>query len=143
MTAIFLFSSQTGTESEEVSGFARQLIEMFLYKYFNNEDWVETLINSLETVIRKTAHLFIYFCLGFSVSATFTSYGTKKNIFLKAVLFCLLYAASDEIHQYFVDGRAAEFTDVLLDTAGAAAGILFRPFFIKKTATLRRTDKTA
>ena len=35
-----------------------------------------------------------------------------------------LYAASDEIHQLFVPGRSGQLRDVLLDSAGVAAGIL-------------------
>ena len=36
----------------------------------------------------------------------------------------LLYAASDEIHQAFVPTRTAHVTDVLIDTGGAAIGLL-------------------
>lgn len=36
----------------------------------------------------------------------------------------LLYAASDELHQVFVPTRTAHFTDVLIDTAGGAIGLL-------------------
>ena len=36
----------------------------------------------------------------------------------------ILYAISDEIHQYFVPGRSAEIRDVLIDVLGANIGIL-------------------
>ena len=36
----------------------------------------------------------------------------------------LLYSASDEIHQAFVPTRTAHATDVLIDTSGAAIGLL-------------------
>ena len=35
-----------------------------------------------------------------------------------------LYAATDELHQLFVPGRAGLFTDVLIDATGAAIGLL-------------------
>lgn len=35
-----------------------------------------------------------------------------------------LYAATDEIHQLFVPGRSDQMSDVILDSAGAMAGIL-------------------
>ena len=35
-----------------------------------------------------------------------------------------VYAASDEIHQLFVVGRAGRFTDVCIDGVGACLGIL-------------------
>ena len=39
------------------------------------------------------------------------------------MLIATAYAATDELHQVFVPGRSAEFTDVLLDSLGALAGI--------------------
>jgi VanZ family protein len=41
-----------------------------------------------------------------------------------ALLFVALYAASDEFHQIFVPTRTAHVTDVFIDTAGGAAGLL-------------------
>ncbi|MFQ8632799.1 MAG: VanZ family protein, partial [Intestinibacter bartlettii] len=35
----------------------------------------------------------------------------------------VLYAISDEIHQYFVPGRACQFRDVMIDSCGALFGI--------------------
>lgn len=39
------------------------------------------------------------------------------------LLIGFLYAVSDEIHQYFVPGRAMQARDVLIDTAGVLLGI--------------------
>jgi len=41
-----------------------------------------------------------------------------------AVLLVAVYAASDELHQLFVPSRQASVLDVLLDTSGAAIGLL-------------------
>ena len=41
-----------------------------------------------------------------------------------AASLVLLYSATDEIHQAFVPTRTAHATDVLIDTSGAAAGLL-------------------
>ena len=41
-----------------------------------------------------------------------------------ALAIATLYSASDEIHQMFVPSRQAQFTDVLIDTAGAILGLL-------------------
>ena len=35
-----------------------------------------------------------------------------------------VYAVSDEVHQLFVEGRSCEVRDMLLDSAGVAAGVL-------------------
>ncbi|MFW6283145.1 MAG: VanZ family protein [Minisyncoccales bacterium] len=37
----------------------------------------------------------------------------------------LIYAALDEIHQYFVPGRFATFNDFLIDSAGILISSLF------------------
>lgn len=41
----------------------------------------------------------------------------------RALALVCLYAASDEFHQIFVPARTAHVTDVLIDTAGGAAGL--------------------
>lgn len=40
-----------------------------------------------------------------------------------ALLICVLYAISDEVHQKFIPGRSGEVRDVIIDTAGASVGI--------------------
>lgn len=46
-----------------------------------------------------------------------------KSNFIKisfiTVIICFLYALSDEIHQYFVPGRACRVFDVIVDTSGS------------------------
>jgi len=37
---------------------------------------------------------------------------------------CFAYAVSDEFHQYFVPGRGPRWGDVMLDSFGAALGII-------------------
>jgi VanZ family protein len=39
---------------------------------------------------------------------------------LPAVLFCLVYGGTDEIHQYFVPGRSCDVFDWIADIVGAA-----------------------
>lgn len=46
----------------------------------------------------------------------------RKEMFLPW-LIAALYAASDEIHQLFVPGRSGQLSDVILDSAGALAGV--------------------
>ena len=41
-----------------------------------------------------------------------------------AILICVLYAASDEIHQIFVPGRSCRVMDILLDSFGSISGII-------------------
>ena len=48
----------------------------------------------------------------------------KTNTILYPLLFSMLYACSDELHQLFVPGRFCAFKDVMIDSSGAFVGIL-------------------
>jgi VanZ family protein len=84
--------------------------------------------------IRKNAHFLLYFVLGMLVMNALIQTG-YKNIWL-ALLICVLYAVSDEVHQTFVPGRGGMVSDVVLDSVGAFIGIwvylLFKRFFLIK-----------
>lgn len=79
---------------------------------------------------RKGAHVFEYAVLMFlSVRfafAWFPKESLKRIVFL-AGAFSLAYAASDELHQFFVPYRGAKITDVLIDGGGIllVAAVLF------------------
>lgn len=111
---IFLFSAQTGADSAAVSGdvmgpFARILTFLFGKQGHN--------------VFRKFAHFFIFAALMFFVYHAL--FRTRKKRRLSPVLpfvLCLLYAVSDEVHQYFVPERACRIFDVGVDALGCVVG---------------------
>ena len=90
----------------------------------------------LEFLLRKMAHVFVFFCLTLTVFLLTNQY-TKKSIsaaFL-AFLITTLFAALDEFHQSFVDGRVSSFIDVGIDMIGiimATFVIGFSIFITKK-----------
>ena len=53
---------------------------------------------------------------------------TERRLPLRAagcsLIFCFLYACSDEYHQTFVPGRAGTMIDVAVDMAGVAFGLV-------------------
>lgn len=51
---------------------------------------------------------------------------------LASCIWCFIYACADEVHQYYVPGRYASFTDVLIDFSGALVGILIAFLFSLK-----------
>ena len=87
----------------------------------------------VEFFIRKGAHFFSYFFIGF-----FWVLGLRKRVkdkwlvLLLAALLSMGYASFDELRQIFHQGRTGLMEDVLLDTAGALVGILVSYLLLKK-----------
>jgi VanZ family protein len=70
-----------------------------------------------DLVLRKLAHLTEYAILG----ALLLRATRRPSL---ALALATLYAASDEVHQHFVEGRHASPIDVGIDAVGALVGIL-------------------
>lgn len=49
-----------------------------------------------------------------------------------------VYAATDEIHQLFVAGRAGRFSDVVIDSAGALLGVLVFALLVRIVKRIQR-----
>lgn len=145
MFLIFHFSGENATLSSDLSGGICERIIHFINQRFQlgwnpiqMEQWAEL----IETPVRKCAHFTEYTVL--SVCANLHGFsllllnkgekysGQSRRVKLSMVrprlayssLFCVLYAISDEIHQYFVPGRACRFFDVCVDSGGILAGAL-------------------
>ena len=142
-TGIFLFSSQTGEESGEISKGLMDNIFTFLQPDAEGEE-------KLHHLIRKGAHMTEYAVLGASVCALFfyladIKHGKSVSRFGMmgyAWIFSVLFAVTDEIHQAFVPGRGPSVKDVLIDSVGAAIGIaliyLIRRYKKRKTRETNR-----
>jgi VanZ family protein len=94
-----------------------------------NPHMSEETIELVHTVIRKSAHVCEYLMLGILVwrvvhlDPAFSTAGAGRRYWL-AILFCALYASTDEFHQIFVPTRHPAVQDVMLDTCGAGLGLL-------------------
>ena len=119
---IFIFSSQDGEDSSSVS---QGLIYNILKNFINNENQIETIIQSIEPLVRKLAHFTIYALSGIwsiGLLKTFSIKDEKK--ILVGTLIGSIYAVLDEFHQSFVSGRTASLRDVIIDTFGFLFGML-------------------
>lgn len=112
MGIIFALSAQHSSESAALSG---QFLAM-LNTFFGGS------LSGL--LIRKAAHMAEYFLLAVLTFNAVLLSRQKPGPFL-TFFIALLFAVSDEIHQHFVPGRACQIRDILIDAAGAIAGILF------------------
>ena len=121
MILIFWFSSQTAEESGELSGAVTVGFFSIIQGYLNIPDSV---MEILEVLVRKTAHLVIFFILGFCAANTVRQVtNNARRVFFISSVWGSAYGAFDELHQYFIPGRACMWQDWLLDTAGVLLGI--------------------
>lgn len=121
MLFIFYLSSQVAEQSNQLSTGITQAIMKLLGKLAPG---IEPDLNSFNYFVRKNAHFMAYLLLGLlSYNAMGKSRLHSLRSALFALLICVLYAISDEVHQLFVPGRGGQVTDVLIDSAGAMVGI--------------------
>lgn len=133
MTIIFLFSNQTADKSSGTSDKVTECIITFVTKITKKDITYEQrtiIINNTSFLVRKTAHFVIYFILGIIAYLTFISYNLSKPL-IYSIVFCFIYACSDEFHQLFLDGRTFKLMDILIDTSGIIIGSNFI-YLIKK-----------
>jgi VanZ family protein len=102
------------------------LLSQFEFTYAGNLVSIKSdgYVSFIEFFIRKGAHFFSFFFLGF-----FWVLGLRKRmreewlVVLLSILLCIGYASFDELRQSFHPGRTGIMADVILDTAGAIAGV--------------------
>ena len=155
MGMIFCFSAANADNSSGMSqGLTKKLLSLFMTFFHGrmSEDRMLFWVEFWEKPIRKCAHFTEYMVLAFFMQLHFfflawriKTEGRKRkrgrcsifqqsvcgekiswNIYrLTAILVCITYAISDEIHQFFVPGRACRFFDVCVDSGGVLCGSLF------------------
>ncbi len=116
LVAIFIFSNQVAQDSSSLSRIFVEPIEA----YVPASQGIATFL------VRKSAHMFLYFILGimvYSLSREFKLSERRRTLY--SLLFVFLYAISDEFHQKFVIGRSSELRDVFIDSIAGLLGIFF------------------
>lgn len=117
MSLIFYLSAQPAMESKALSEGATEIVvEVFERIAPNMAERID--IRRFNYILRKNAHFFGYLVLGILVVKAVGKRGAAL-----ALLICVLYAISDEVHQLYVPGRSSEIKDVIIDSVGAAVGI--------------------
>ncbi len=125
MLVIFLFSAQAGDASGNTSAAFIEFLARVFSRNFDSLSPGEqaSIIEGWQFIVRKAGHFSEYALLALLFANALRSYDFKKlTAFLISVGASALYAVTDEIHQYFVPGRACAALDVLIDTAGAIFG---------------------
>lgn len=106
MVIIFYYSHQTAELSSETS---RGLIKMIFEKFG---------IEFSSHFIRKAAHAIEFggLCLAFNIAYFVLFFKFSPFVSLVSTVF---YASTDELHQYFIQGRACQVRDIFVDFCGA------------------------
>ncbi len=143
MAVIFMFSMRNGEESQEDSNRVGYIIGEVVIDEFEELPEAEKMAfaESISYPVRKGAHMSEYAALTLFLFGSLYPAG-KALTFKKAAKsagcsFCLavLYAATDEFHQYFIGGRSGQVTDVCIDGSGAllmAGLLLLFAFFLQR-----------
>ena len=93
-----------------------------------DETKLEKASQLLNRPLRKVIHASVYFVLALMIIFVTNYLFHNKKFIISAIItlvIIILAAGFDEFHQTFVDGRTGSIKDVLIDTAGGIAGIVF------------------
>jgi len=127
MSVIFVFSSQDASASSQSSGVVSDAIIEVIEDTFPDTTISE---DTFEFTLRNAAHFFLYFVLGLLLLHALHFYQLKWiSLIGYSLLIVIVYALTDELHQYYVPGRAFEISDLLIDTFGAMIGIALLSIF--------------
>lgn len=126
MIVIFKFSNEPGSISQQKSVI---VIDIMNCIGFDISASLEHLIN---LIVRKSAHFIEYFILSFLISNALLEDFSFYDAIILSLLITFLYAVFDELHQFFVPGRACKFTDVIIDTSGGSLYLIIKMMFNKQ-----------
>lgn len=129
MVVIFMLSQQSASISSGQSG-------VFVEQLRHIAPSVDQQL--LTFLVRKGAHIFAYFVLGILMFNTLWRVDLSKFKFNYlvglSIIVCALYAASDEFHQLFINGRSGEIRDIIIDSCAATVGVFIISIFCKNIA---------
>jgi VanZ family protein len=102
-----------------VSRFGPPLLLMGVIFFFSAQPDLSTGLGTWDLILRKAAHMAEYGLLWF---LWYRALELRSP--WPAVAITLAYAATDEFHQTFVEGRHGTLVDVLIDAAGVAIAVM-------------------
>lgn len=124
---ISMFSAQTGTISGGLSRILVEKIKEILFAKGNLKGGNGS--GLLVPIVRKTAHFYNFALLGFLLATIDRLMRNRAKMSVGFAVFGLFSAMLDELHQYFVPGRSAQISDVLIDFSGVLFGFCLLAIF--------------
>ena len=128
MCVIFFFSAQdaqnSGNMSKGMSVGIVKTVSRLSGKKISKQNTLQ-FADWIEKPLRKVAHMTEYFILALLWVLPFSLHGySEKKLACCILIICVLTAAGDELHQYFVSGRNASVIDVGIDSVGVGIALL-------------------
>ncbi len=140
MAVIFIMSAENGQESTDTSNGVVYYIAKITVADFESLSTAEQqeIMYAMSGTIRTMGHFCEFAVLGaLSLNALLTFRLKRWQMWGLAFVFSLLYAVSDEIHQYFVPDRVCDIMDVAVDSLGALTGIAVLGILVVIAAKLK------
>lgn len=124
---IFFFSAQNAEDSSVSSGRVAALILQLVTDAEPDDPDFQIKVDRISGVVRKLAHFTEYLLFGFFLllhmhNAVYTCRRSLPVQWSAAAATGILYAVTDELHQLLISGRAAQVTDVLIDSSSVIVG---------------------
>ena len=130
MTVIFWFSANNGVESSSQSARITLGIAAVVDKVFHlgmTDQQRMQMSEGMTFIVRKVAYFSEYMILALLVRTALAGCFVRLKAggqYAVTLVWVFVYAAMDELHQYFVPGRCCSIWDVFIDTTGGITGIL-------------------
>ncbi len=126
MGIIFALSAQVAEESKELSdSLVRRILELLGIEFAGE-------------YLRTIAHMLEFTGLSLLLFNAIYATWQHKLTLIFAFVSTVLYAISDEIHQIFVDGRAFQLSDILVDSIGGLIGAVASYIILKIILTTKK-----
>ena len=125
MGVIFYFSAQNGAQSSQTSGRVVKEVIRVMYPDFSSmpKQKQASLQHMITLIVRKGAHFTEYLILGALIAAFVHTFTEKRfRMVWMAWIAGTIYAAGDELHQMFSNGRTPKLLDVCIDSSGVLCG---------------------
>lgn len=148
MCLIYYLSGQDGVTSAGLSLKVSIKVVEIASRIFDHPLSTEEILQYADLIhflIRKCAHMGLYFLLAVSVSFPLYVYGLRGiPLMLVAGGFCVAFACGDEYHQSLIAGRGPSKKDVMIDSIGVLAGIIVVRIvgFIGRKTIFRKLSKS-
>ena len=127
---IFIFIGSTDLLSaEHTSRFIGPFLRWFV------PDISAASIACIQLVVRKGAHFTEYAILAALLYRGFRGNQRLRHVFAITFLIAVFYAGLDEFHQSFVTSRTGSPWDVLIDCAGAFAGLVLYQLLVRRPSS--------